>query len=119
MAAFWAWLLIGWPPDEDSPRALTWDASDAAREAGAASALLVVLAVVSAAAGVARLAGRTDGVVPLVAAHLGAALAAGLFGRPLLAAVLALAGPCWVAVLDRDARRCTVAARRQARPATG
>ena len=114
-----ALLLIRWVPDEDSPEALTWSASEAAQQAGAASAVLVVLYVVSAVAGVARLAGRTDGAGVLVAVHLAAALAVGLFGSPVLAAVLALAGLCWAGVLDRDTRRAAGTTQRVQQPLAG
>ena len=103
--SFWALLLLSWAPDEDEIRAVPWDAADAHLQAGAASGVLVVLAVVSAAAGVARLLGRTDGVISLVAAHLGSALAVLLYGLPGAAVVLALAGAAWVGVLRRDLRR--------------
>ncbi|MCA0145896.1 hypothetical protein [Blastococcus sp. LR1] len=100
--SFWALLLLTWVPDEDE--AVRWDSSRAHLQAGAASAVLVVLAVVSAAAGVARLRGRTAGGGLLVAALLGGALAVLVYGLPGVAAVLAVAGCAWVGVLRRDDR---------------
>jgi hypothetical protein len=104
-ASFWALLLLSWPPDEDAVPAAPWDAGHTGRQAGAASAVLVALAVVSAAAGVARLLGYTDGVGLLVAAHLGSALALLLYGLTGVAVVLEVAGAAWVGVLRRDADR--------------
>ena len=101
--SFWAFLLLQWAPDEDEIS--TWDADTAHLRAGAASAVLVVLAVVSAAAGVARLLNRAGGDGSLVAAHLGSALAVLLYGLPGAAVVLAVAGAAWAGLLRRDVRR--------------
>ncbi|WP_091769248.1 hypothetical protein [Blastococcus aurantiacus] len=101
--SFWAFLLLQWVPDEDEIS--TWDADAAHLRAGAASAVLVVLAVVSAAAGVARLLDRAAGQGTLVAAHLGGALAVLLFALPGVAVVLAVAGAAWAGLLRRDVRR--------------
>ena len=103
--SFWAYLLLSWPPDEDDISAVPWAAGDGDLQAGAASAALVVLAVVSAAAGVARLLDRASGDGTLVAAHLGSALAVLLFALPGVAIVLAVAGAAWAGLLRRDGRR--------------
>ena len=102
--AFWARLLIRWPPDEDDPGAWPWDGADAAEQAGAASAVLVVLAVVSVVVGGARLTGRTEAAGTFVAVHVAAGLAVALFGSPLLGVVLGVAGLCWHGLLGRDTR---------------
>lgn len=101
--SFGALLLLRWAPDEDEIS--TWDADAAHLRAGAASAVLLVLAVVSAASGVARLLDRTGGDGSLVAAHLGSALAVLLYELPGVAVVLAVAGAAWAGLLRRDVRR--------------
>ncbi len=102
-ASFWTYLLLAWAPDEDAAAVELWDAGAADRHAGAASAVLVALAVVSAVTGVARFLGHRNGVNLFVAAHLGSALAVLLHGLPGGAVVLAVAGTAWVGVFRRDA----------------
>ena len=101
--AFWAFLLLSWAPDEDEISTV-WNDGRAQLQAGATSAVLILLAVVSAAAGVARLLNRTGGTGSLVAAHLGGAVAVSLYGLPGVAAVLAVAACAWPGVLSRDNR---------------
>lgn len=92
------------PPD---PPLTAGETADLRYEAGAVSAAMLVLAVVSLTAGVARLRGRRYGLSPLVAAHVGAALAVGWRGSPVLCVVLLCAAVHWALVQAGDARRPT------------
>jgi len=101
--SFWAFLLLSWAPDEDEI-STAWNDDRAHLQAGAVSAVLILLAVVSAAGGVARLLNRTGGTGALVAAHVGGSLAVLVYGLPGVAAVLGVAACAWAAVLSRDDR---------------
>ena len=90
------------PPD---PPLTVGETADLRYEAGAVSAALLVLAIVSLTAGVARLRGRLCGLSPLVAAHVGAALAVGWWGSPVLCLVMLCAAVSWALVQAGDARR--------------
>jgi hypothetical protein len=101
--SFWASVLLSWAPDEDQI-STSWDGDRAHLQAGAAGAVLVVLAVVSAAAGSARLLNTTGGPVSVTVAHAAGALAVLVYGLPWLAAVLTVAACAWTGVMGRDDR---------------
>ncbi|GAB3357223.1 hypothetical protein [Modestobacter lapidis] len=84
---------------------LPWETADLRRESAAASSALIVLAVVSMTAGIARLRRRDGGLNTLVAAHAGGALAVVWYGSPLLGVVMLSTAIGWAAVLHGDARQ--------------
>ena len=97
-------VLIGGiaPPD---PPLSAEETADLRYETGAVSSALLVLAVVSLTAGVARLRGRLNGLGTLVAAHLGGAIAVWWWGSPRLCVVLLVAAVHWALVQSGDSRR--------------
>ena len=108
LCSFPALLFLGWVPDEDVATEQDWEQWRSGvldQQAGAVSAVLVLLSVFSVALGVGRLFGRPVPTAALAAALLGGALAVTVFVSPLLAAPLALAAVVWTVVLRRDGDR--------------
>ena len=107
MFSFWAYLFISWVPDEAAPPEVLaeWDSGAVHEQAGAASAVLVLLSVFSVVLGVSRLLGHPVDPTPLVTVLVAAGAAVALFGSPVLAATLVLAAGAWAVVLRRDAAR--------------
>jgi len=94
VAAFWAQLVINGIGPEDVPPSITLLVARG-EETGAATAVLIVLAVLSLAGAVERFRGRVGGRGLLVAAHLAGGAAVLLHGSPLLCAVLVALGLGW------------------------
>ena len=96
--AFWAQLVINGigPEDEDLPPS-TAELVARGEETGAATAVLVLLAVLSLAAAVERFRGSPGGRGLLVVAHLAGGAAVLLHGSPVLCAGLVSLGLGWAA----------------------
>ena len=105
LCSFPALLVLGWVPDEDVATAADWEQWRSGvldQQAGAVSAVLVLLSVLSVVLGVGRLLGHPVPTAALVAALLGGALAVTVLVSPGLAAPLVLAAGAWAVVLRRD-----------------
>ena len=108
LCSFPALLLLSWVPDEDTATEQDWEqwrSGALDQQAGAVSAVLVLLSVFSVVLGVGRLLGRPVPTAALVAALLGGALSVTVLVSPGLAAPLVLAAGAWVVVLRRDVDR--------------